>query len=124
MRRTPVAGVAHDDVDALPHVEDRETVAEEVPDVGVAAMHHDLLAVAPTALAGVAAELDVLREIVRGLHASLCQRLHGRLAERLERTLDGVRVLPLFDVVGNVGLIDHGNILGTKYGYFLPLMRL
>src|SRR5260221_7466927 len=56
---------AGDEVDNLrvlrvAHVDGGDAVAEAVADVGVAAMHHDLHAVAPAAEVGVADEFDVL----------------------------------------------------------------
>src|SRR5713101_5592164 len=52
-----------DDLRALriAHVQDRDAVAEGVTDVSVAAMDHDLDAVTPAALIGVAYERDVAR---------------------------------------------------------------
>ena len=43
----------------IAHVDDGDAVAEAVADIGVAAMHHDLHAVAAAALVAVADELDV-----------------------------------------------------------------
>src|SRR5271169_3405219 len=45
----------------IAHVEDGDAVRIAVADIGVAAMHHDLDAVAASALVGVADELDVAR---------------------------------------------------------------
>src|SRR5262249_19625593 len=62
------AGVGRggDEVDGLrvlriAHVDDGDAIAEAVADIGVAAMHHDLHAVAATALVAVTDELDVAR---------------------------------------------------------------
>src|SRR5712671_823225 len=43
----------------IPHVENADTVRIAVADIGIAAVHHDLDAVAAPALVGVADELDV-----------------------------------------------------------------
>src|SRR6516165_8128062 len=51
----------------IAHVEDGDAVRIAVTDIGIAAMHHDLDAVAASALVGVANELDVAG----------CYRIHG-----------------------------------------------
>src|SRR6516162_312495 len=45
----------------IAHVEHGDAVRVAVADIGIAAMHHDLDAVAPSALVGMADELDVAR---------------------------------------------------------------
>src|SRR6516225_10331953 len=45
----------------IAHIEDGDAVRIAVADIGIAAMHHDLDAVAASALVGVADELDVAR---------------------------------------------------------------
>ena len=51
----------------IAHVDDGDAVGVAVADIGIAAMHHDLDAVAASALVGVANELDVAG----------CYRIHG-----------------------------------------------
>ena len=46
------------------HVDDGEALREDVPDIGVAAMHHDLHAVAAAALIAVADEAHVVGGVV------------------------------------------------------------
>src|SRR6266849_6120470 len=66
------AGRAGDEVDHLrvlgvAHVDHGDAVAEAVADIGVTAMHHDLDAIAATALVAMADELDVAcRDSVHG----------------------------------------------------------
>src|SRR5262245_42140949 len=59
--RAARAGDEIDDpgVPRVPHVEDGDAIAETVPDVGKAAMHHDLDAVATPPKVRMADELDV-----------------------------------------------------------------
>src|SRR5437867_6650528 len=57
-------GRASDEVDEfrvsrIAHVQDREAVAEGLADIGIAAMHDDLNAIAAARLVGMAHELDV-----------------------------------------------------------------
>ena len=47
----------------IAHVDDGKALGEHVADIGVAAMHHDLHAVGPAALIGVADEAHVARVV-------------------------------------------------------------
>ena len=58
----------------IAHVDDREALREHVADIGVATMHHDLHAVGPAALVGMADEPHVARVI--GLRQVAHLRVH------------------------------------------------
>jgi hypothetical protein len=47
----------------IAHVDDAESFREHVPDIGVAAVHHDLDAVQPSALIAMADEAHVVRVV-------------------------------------------------------------
>ena len=60
----PRIGRRRDEVDrarvlGVAHIDDREAVAEHVADIGVALVHHDLHAVAASALVAAGDEIDV-----------------------------------------------------------------
>src|SRR4051812_39799142 len=63
----------------IAHVDDGDAVAEAMADIGEAAMHHDLHAVAAAALVAVADELDVAG----------CNGVHGSISWK--RLLDAAR---------------------------------
>src|ERR1043166_3043829 len=67
----------------IAHVDHGDAVREAVADIGVAAMHHDLHAVAAAALVAVTDELDVARS--DGDHCKFLQRIFHAGAGRVDR---------------------------------------